>query len=141
MTYSPRVQAVFKDTRDSLLRLGIMRFADYIVTERPMPPSTALLHSNRRHSLAFRYGVDAESQSDDAKSSIVSLPSLHIDSRRSTGDLSAFQTTPSGNSNLQFSLSQDLTFHSRSQATPPVKLPCSSSCSTRKPSRAQLPVP
>ena len=92
------VQAIFKDTRESLLRVGTMRFSDYIVTQRPMPPSRPLLVSNDRHSISFRFGIDVQSQpSDDVHAtSIVSSSALLIDSRASNGDLSVFQSTPSG---------------------------------------------
>jgi hypothetical protein len=91
-------QAIFKDTRESLLRVGTMRFSDYIVSQRPMPPSRPLLVSNNRHSLSFRFGIDVQSQlSDDVHAtSIVSSSAPLIDSRASHGDLSVFQSTPSG---------------------------------------------
>ena len=96
--YLALAQAIFKDTRESLLRVGTMRFSDYIVSQRPMPPSRPLLVSNNRHSLSFRYGIDVQSQpSDDVHAtSIVSSSALLIDSRASHGDLSVFQSTPSG---------------------------------------------
>jgi hypothetical protein len=82
-----------------------MRFTDYLVTERPTPPAAALLECNRTQPLAFRYGIDLSSRSDEPKAgSIFALPSLHIDSRDSDGRLSIYQSTPSGTFNTIFVL-------------------------------------
>jgi hypothetical protein len=144
-------QAIFKDTREGLLRVGTMRFADYIVTERPMPPSRPLLCSNNRYSLSFRFGIDVQSQpSDDVHStSIISSSALLIDSRTSDGALSVFQSTPSGATATHMQLILQViaflqakpvrSILTRFQVTLQAKSFCSMFCWTQKHSHAPFP--
>jgi hypothetical protein len=101
-------QAVFKEARETLLRMGTMRFVESLVTERPNLPARPLHFSNEKHSLAFRFGVgDDPSASVGGKtSSIVPLPTLQFDSRAEDGLLSFFQSTPAGTHNLLSTLPQ-----------------------------------
>jgi hypothetical protein len=98
------MQAIFKEARETLLRIGTMRFVDSLVTERPMPPARTLHASNETHSLAFRFGTEdsVSSSPEDRASCIVPMLSLHVDSRALDGQLSVFQSTPAGTCVLRF---------------------------------------
>ena len=93
---------MFKEARETLLRMGTMRFVESLVTERPNPPARPLLFSNENHSLAFRFGVGDEPSASVGgnTSSIVPLPTLQFDSRAEDGLLSFFQSTPAGTHTL-----------------------------------------
>jgi hypothetical protein len=92
------VQAIFKESRETLLRIGAMRFVDSLVTARPMPPARALRVTNDAYSLAFRFGVDDEhlTSPEERSSSIAPLRVLQTDARDADGKLGVFQSTPSG---------------------------------------------
>jgi hypothetical protein len=92
------LQAIFKESRETLLRIGTMRFVDSLVTERPLPPARALRVTNDAYSLAFRFGVDDEilASPEERHSSIAPLPFLQMDTRAADGKLGIFQSTPAG---------------------------------------------
>jgi hypothetical protein len=130
------IQAIFKEARETLLRIGAMRFVDSLVTERPMPPARTLHASNETHSLAFRFGTeDSVSLSpEDRASCIVPMLSLHVDSRALDGQLSVFQSTPAGTCTvllLYYSANRPITLL---KAMPLAKLSCSSCFLIPKPS-------
>jgi hypothetical protein len=89
---------VFKEARETLLRIGTMRFVESLVTEHPNPPARPLHFSNENHSLAFRFGVghDPSASVGSNLPSMVPLPTLQLDSRTEDGLLSFFQSTPAG---------------------------------------------
>jgi hypothetical protein len=137
-------QAVFKDSRETLIRIGTMRFVDYLVTERPTPPAADLSATNHTHSLAFRFGINDTLQSsrEEISSSIFPLLSHKIDSRSTDGHLSAFQSTPAGEpENITLLQSQRVALAALitrlMQVMPLVKSRCSSCCLILKRNRGQ----
>ena len=93
-------QAVFKDSREVLLKMGAMRFVESLVTARPMAPARGLQVTNDQHSFAFKFGVGDESSGSSTSSkkgnSIVPLALSAFDSRAADGQLCMFQSTPAG---------------------------------------------
>ncbi len=161
-------QAVFKDSREVLLKMGAMRFVESLVTARPMPPARGLQVTNDQHSFAFKFGVGDESSSSSASSkkgnSIVPLTLSAFDSRAADGQLCMFQSTPAGE-RLRSLLRKHQTHHRNKhiaatntspqqthtntshhsflndpQVTLQVNCPFSSCCSSRKRSHERRPV-
>ena len=93
-------QAVFKDSREVLLKMGAMRFVESLVTARPMAPVRGLQVTNDQHSFAFKFGVGDDSSGSSTSSkkgnSIVPLALSAFDSRAADGQLCMFQSTPAG---------------------------------------------